>query len=157
MKMGRRIFLMRAGGAVAAAGLAVPAVITLIAPALEGDPDPLWTGVAELDAFPLGSMTAALIEVDRDERENALRERLLYVRRTAEGAVEVFSRNCTDLSCPLNWDEGSRTFLCPCHGGIFNSEGKPIAGPPSKPMFRYAHRIHEGILEVDVNSVPPIV
>ncbi len=155
--MGRRIFLMKAGGAVVGAGLVVPAVITLIGPALDTDRDPLWTRVAELDDFPLDSMSAALIEVEREGRENALRERLLYVRRTAEGAVEVFSRNCTDLSCPLNWDEGSRTFLCPCHGGIFNSEGTPIAGPPSKPMFRYAHRIQEGMLEVDVNSVPPMI
>ncbi len=154
--MDRRKFLARAGGAVVGLGLGVPAVITLIAPVLDQDEEPHWARVGAIDSFPLGSMTPSLVKLAREDWSKSMRQRLIYVRRNTAGEVDAFSRNCTDLSCPVNWDEGSRTFLCPCHGGIFDQEGTPIAGPPNKPLFRYAHRIHDGFLEVDLNSVPPI-
>lgn len=154
--MDRRKFLVRAGGAAVGLGLAVPAVITLIAPALDDDDGPIWVRVGPLDPFPIETTTAALIEVERNDRSPAMRERMIYVRRKSAGEFQVFSRNCTDLSCPVTWDAGSNTFLCPCHGGIFDRDGVPMKGPPSKPLFRYAHRIKDGFLEVDLNSVPPI-
>jgi Rieske Fe-S protein len=69
----------------------------------------------------------------------------------------VFSRACTDLSCPVRWDPGSQWFFCPCHGGIFDRRGEPRAGPPAVPLHRYQTRIRDGILEVDVFSVPPLI
>ncbi len=154
--MDRRKFLVRAGGAAVGLGLAVPAVITLISPTLDGEDGPVWARVGSLDTFPINRTTAALIEVERDDWSPSLRKRLLYVRRRSEEEFVAFSRNCTDLSCPVEWDAGSNTFLCPCHGGIFDREGVPMAGPPNKPLFRYAYRIQDGHLEVDLNSVPPI-
>jgi menaquinol-cytochrome c reductase iron-sulfur subunit len=153
--MDRRKFLVRAGGAAVGLGLAVPAVVMLISPTLDGDDGPFWARVGPVGPFPIDQTTPAIVEVDRDDWSPALRKRLLYIRRRSADEFVVFSRNCTDLSCPVEWDGGSRTFLCPCHGGIFDRDGVPMAGPPSKPLFRYAHRIEDGHLEVDLNSVPP--
>lgn len=157
--MDRRKFLTRTihvGGAAVAACLGVPAVVTVLSPALKREMGPRWVRVGLLDGFPIGSTKGALIEVARDDWARSLRTQLLYVRREAAGEIAAFSRKCTDLSCPVTWDAGSETFLCPCHGGIFDREGVPMAGPPSRPLFRYEHRVVDGYLEVDVNSIPPI-
>ena len=157
--MDRRKFLTRTvqtGTTFVAVGLAAPAVITVLSPVLKKERTPKWTQVGVVESFPPDSTKAALIEVERADWARSLRTQLLYVRRSKAGEFEVFSRNCTDLSCPVLWDPGSETFQCPCHGGIFNYEGEPMAGPPSRPLYRYDHRVVNEVLEVDVNSVPPI-
>jgi menaquinol-cytochrome c reductase iron-sulfur subunit len=68
----------------------------------------------------------------------------------------VFSRNCTDASCPVVFDAGSDCFLCPCHGGVFSKDGTPLHGPPPRPLWRYAARVRAGVLEIDLNSLPPM-
>jgi menaquinol-cytochrome c reductase iron-sulfur subunit len=157
--MKRRKFLTHAlhGGALAVAGiLAVPAAITAIAPGFIGRRKKVWRPVGPVDGFPPGETLRAIVELERNDWSRSLRRQLIYVRREAEDAWVVFSRNCTDLSCPITWDAGSRTFLCPCHGGIFDRHGTPMAGPPSRPLYRFHHRVRDGLLEVDVHSVPPM-
>jgi Rieske Fe-S protein len=56
----------------------------------------------------------------------------------------------------VNWDAGSQCFYCPCHGGIFDREGVPMAGPPPEPLYRYTTRVRDGVLEIDARSVPPM-
>ena len=154
--MDRRKFLVRAGGAAVGLGLAVPAVITLISPALDDDEGSIWARVGPLDPFPIERTTAALIEVKRDDWSPAMRERLIYVRRKNAEEFLVFSRNCTDLSCPVNWDPGSECFFCPCHGGIFAKDGERMAGPPKRPLYRYTWRVRGTQLEIDLASLPPM-
>jgi menaquinol-cytochrome c reductase iron-sulfur subunit len=155
--MDRKEFLVKAGGAVVGLGIGGVALVTIISPNLLADHTPRWTRVGPVQEFPAGGTREALVRIERDDHSQPLRERLLYVRREANDDWIAFSRNCTDLSCPVAWDVGSDTFLCPCHGGIFDREGVPIAGPPNKPLYRYAHRIQDGYFEVDLNSVPPLV
>ena len=31
-----------------------------------------------------------------------------------------------------------------------------MAGPPKEPLYRYATRIRDNILEIDLNSIPPM-
>lgn len=157
--MDRRKFLIRAvnaGGLLIGAILAIPAAITAIAPGLLDRRKESWRPVAALDSFAPGETTRAIVEIERNDWSRSLRKQLIYVRREPSDEVIVFSRNCTDLSCPITWDGGSRTFLCPCHGGIFSREGTPMAGPPKRPLYRFNNRVRDGILEVDVLSVPPM-
>ncbi len=53
------------------------------------------------------------------------------------GVVTAFSRKCTDLGCLVSWDAVKEQFICPCHNGIYDKEGKNIAGPPPRPLDRY--------------------
>jgi arsenite oxidase small subunit len=57
--------------------------------------------------------------------------------RTPEGKLVAYSQVCTHLSCAVVYDRSENALLCPCHKGAFNLEqGRPIAGPPSRPLPR---------------------
>lgn len=55
--------------------------------------------------------------------------------RTPDGAV-ARSLRCTHVGCEVKWDEASRRYHCPCHEGVYDEEGRVIAGPPPQPLSR---------------------
>ncbi len=134
----------------------VPVLSTAVSPALEARGQETWRPLGPLKEFPVGTVRRARVGAAEGNRAHSVRVRAVYVWRPAEDEVVVFSRNCTDLSCPVTWDPGSGWFYCPCHGGIFNREGEPVAGPPKRPLFRYANRVRDGVVEIDLGSLPPM-
>jgi Rieske Fe-S protein len=57
--------------------------------------------------------------------------------RTGENNFVAFSQKCTHLSCAVVPEPDKKRFLCPCHNGSFDIEtGKPLAGPPRRPLPR---------------------
>ena len=52
------------------------------------------------------------------------------VLRTTEG-ITARSLLCTHMGCEVRWSEGTRTYNCPCHGGVYDAGGVVVAGPPS--------------------------
>jgi menaquinol-cytochrome c reductase iron-sulfur subunit len=149
-------WLMGAGGAAMGAVAAVPALLAGLAPAIRAPRGGRWREVAPLDALPIGNVEKAVVHVQREDWARSLGEKAVYVWRRSEAELVVFSRNCTDLSCPVTYDPGSECFFCPCHGGIFAKNGRPMAGPPSRPLYRYAARVRGGMLEIDLDSLPPM-
>lgn len=157
--MNRRSFFAltaKAGGALIAAALAIPAAITAFSPVIRRTKGEVWAPVGEIGSFPVDEVSKAVVEAPWDEEDQFLREKGVFVWRQDGEDVVVFSRSCTDLSCPVTWDPGSGWFFCPCHGGIFDEEGKNVAGPPPRPLHRYAKRVRDGVLEIDLNSLPPV-
>ena len=49
-------------------------------------------------------------------------------------APRALSRRCTHLGCTLDVDTADGTFICPCHGGRFDREGRVLTGPPKTPL-----------------------
>src|SRR3712207_8271662 len=41
---------------------------------------------------------------------------------------KAFAVNCTHLGCPVRWIQDASLFLCPCHGGVFYSDGRVAGG-----------------------------
>ena len=56
--------------------------------------------------------------------------------RTPEGKLVAYSQVCTHLSCAVVYDKEENGLFCPCHHGLFNLAGQPIAGPPTRPLPR---------------------
>jgi len=52
----------------------------------------------------------------------------------ASNGFKAFDAKCAHLGCLVKWDSESNQFICPCHGGHYNSEGQVIAGPPPLPL-----------------------
>ncbi|HEU4401354.1 MAG TPA: Rieske (2Fe-2S) protein [Candidatus Polarisedimenticolia bacterium] len=62
------------------------------------------------------------------------------VTDTGQGIVAL-SDVCPHLGCKVHYDSAQGRFLCPCHGGVFEKDGRAIAGPPAdegKNLKRYA-------------------
>ena len=53
-----------------------------------------------------------------------------------DGRFRAFSLVCTHLACTVTWNHEKRTFLCPCHDGLFDPEGNVLSGPPPSPLER---------------------
>lgn len=140
--------------ALVAGVVGIPVLVSGISPALKSR-QPSWRPVGDLSNFPLDKVSQGKISAQRDAWPRAVGEQTVFVWRRSEADLIVFSRNCTDLGCPLEHEPGSGCFLCPCHGGIFSPDGHRLAGPVQTSMHRYSHRIREEILEIDIASIPP--
>jgi cytochrome b6-f complex iron-sulfur subunit len=55
-----------------------------------------------------------------------------YVLARTRDGFRVLSDVCPHLGCRVHWVATENHFLCPCHMGIFDAEGKAIAGPPAE-------------------------
>ncbi len=62
------------------------------------------------------------------------------LRQTPAGPV-ARSLTCTHFGCPTRWDDERGRYVCPCHAGQFDEEGRPVAGPPSRPLAAVALRV----------------
>lgn len=156
--MDRRKFLsvLTTGiGAIIAGVMTVPVVLHSLAPVFHKREEEEWRPLGPTSAFPLEKIVVARLKISKSA--GRLNTKSVFVWRQEDQKFVVYSRDCTDLGCPLNFDSGSEWFYCPCHGGIFDKNGERRAGPPSKAMWRFKNRVHGDILEVDIRSVPPMV
>jgi cytochrome b6-f complex iron-sulfur subunit len=55
------------------------------------------------------------------------------VRRT-DGSVQARSLLCSHYGCRVQWQAGRGQYLCPCHQGTFDADGRPVSGPPTRPL-----------------------
>ena len=87
------------------------------------------------------------VVLPRDELEEKLRtddvvlvtaeglsEAIVLVRMDG-GAYRALGSRCTHLGCQVR--PGKHAFTCPCHGSVFDLEGKAIRGPAQRPLSRY--------------------
>ncbi len=111
-----------------------------------------WIGLAarrESGPFPrLRVATVAELEAKRvvefrypDEHEPCLALCL------APGRFVAYGQKCSHLSCAVvpHLDKGE--LHCPCHNGHFElNEGRPIAGPPRRPLPLVKLDIQDGVV-----------
>jgi len=57
--------------------------------------------------------------------------------RTGDRSFVAYSQKCTHLSCAVVPRVEDGVIRCPCHEGYFDlATGRPIAGPPRRPLSR---------------------
>jgi menaquinol-cytochrome c reductase iron-sulfur subunit len=74
----------------------------------------------------------------------------------SEDQFLVLSVNCAHLGCPVSWFQQSGLFMCPCHGGVYYSDGAHASGPPPRGLFHVAWRVKDGRLEVQAPHYPTL-
>jgi cytochrome b6-f complex iron-sulfur subunit len=57
-------------------------------------------------------------------------ERVFIVRRG--NTYRCLSAICTHLGCTVN--RTAKGYHCPCHGSVFNNQGKVLGGPAPRPL-----------------------
>lgn len=56
--------------------------------------------------------------------------------RDKEGKLHLVDRTCTHMGCECEWNDGERSWDCPCHGSRFSYEGDVLEGPATVPLTK---------------------
>lgn len=59
------------------------------------------------------------------------------VIETPTGEIRAFSAVCTHLACTVQYRSDLQEIWCACHNGVYDLNGKYIAGPPPRPLQQY--------------------
>jgi nitrite reductase/ring-hydroxylating ferredoxin subunit len=71
-------------------------------------------------------------------------DRCLLVRPD-ERTLAAFGQECTHLACAVQPELARGRFACPCHRGFFDAvTGRPLAGPPRRPLPRILLEVRDG-------------
>lgn len=68
--------------------------------------------------------------------------------RTPTGELRAFSAVCTHLACTVQYRPDLQHIWCACHNGHYDLNGKNIAGPPPRPLARYAVNVRADTIVV---------
>ncbi|HZU37379.1 MAG TPA: Rieske 2Fe-2S domain-containing protein [Gemmataceae bacterium] len=67
--------------------------------------------------------------------------------RLSDDRLVAYGQQCTHLSCAVIPDLEHGQLRCPCHHGFFEvNDGRPIAGPPRRPLPRIKLEVRQGII-----------
>jgi menaquinol-cytochrome c reductase iron-sulfur subunit len=147
------IVAVQAVGGVAGLAIVLPAVGFAVAPIFD-HPEEHWEGVGPIDQFNPDSYKQTVITQVSGIGESG--KTTAYVRRgnpdlfPNEEADEfiAISNRCAHLGCPVRFVAAAKTFICPCHGGVYDFEGEVIGGPPVRPLDRFQTRVNGNQLEL---------
>ena len=143
----------------------VPAVGFAVVPAFvhQGHPE---IDLGPLDNFPEGEFRVATFMENPAEGE--VTRRTVFIRNNGVldslPSFTVISNRCAHLGCPVQPggpidDKQAKTlklgknditliptipaggFICPCHGGSYDTEGNRIAGPPTRALDRWTFKV----------------
>lgn len=94
--------------------------------------------IARIEDVPVGSSLVFGYPTDEEQR---------VLVRLGEEAFVAYDQKCTHLLCPVfpRIEEG--VLHCPCHHGYFDiGDGRPIAGPPRRPLPRIELEVSNGVI-----------
>ena len=141
------------GGAIGVM-IAVPFVGALLAPLTRKTPGE-WRSVGKLTDFTVGQTTLVKFTDSSPQAwAGVTAETAAWLRRVNGQQFQAFSITCTHLGCPVRWFQDAQLFMCPCHGGVYYSNGNVAAGPPLHSLFLYPVRVQNGDVQIQTSAVP---
>jgi len=104
---------------------------------LDGRP-PSAVAIAKIADLPVGAARAFAYPSAED---------IALLVRVDETTLVAFDQRCTHLSCAVVPEPQNDRFFCPCHNGSFElTTGRPIAGPPRRPLTRILLEERDGVV-----------
>jgi Rieske Fe-S protein len=150
----RRRFMTRsanAAGAIAAAAFTLPALGFAIGPVFDRASD-TWQDIGSLSRFTDSDYVPVVITIEPGVGEAG--KSLAYIRKhnlSIDGPVKdqydrviAISSRCAHVGCPVRYVAAAESFVCPCHGGVYDFRGLRVGGPPPRPLDRFYSLIRHG-------------
>jgi Rieske Fe-S protein len=160
----RRRFMtltVHGAGAVAVSAFALPALGFAAGSAIFERPEVRWQTIGTPEEFePDRYVPKVITEVAGIGQTG---KTTIYVRARAEEDQEpnpptlpegttadfiAVSTRCMHLGCPVRYVEASQKFICPCHGGVYDFDGRVSGGPPVRPLDQFYVRVRDGQVQV---------
>ena len=141
----------QAFGGAAVAAVLLPVVGFAVAPIFDR-PEESWEGVGSPDDFVPETYRQAVITIVDGVGDTG--KTTVYIRQGSELLDEspdeyiAISTRCAHLGCPVNFVQAAGNFICPCHGGVYDFEGKVLGGPPVRPLDRFQTRVVDDELQI---------
>jgi len=121
----------------------IPLISYFIAPALKKATGK-WVDFGAAEDLTPGAIEMLTYEFMVKDGWLVLPQRgFVWAKRNKDHNIKVFSSTCTHLACNVIWQEETNQFICPCHSGRFDANGKPLAGPPTQPLSILESKIEE--------------
>jgi quinol---cytochrome c reductase iron-sulfur subunit, bacillus type len=145
-------------GGVASAAIGLPALGFAFGPIFEKTVREGWQDVGSEADFNPKTYVPRVITIVADIGEAG--KTTIYVRKATaadrspsdKGKAPLpyvaISTRCAHLGCPVRYVQAAQRFICPCHGGVYDSEGRVVGGPPVRPLDRFYTRVVNGRVEV---------
>jgi menaquinol-cytochrome c reductase iron-sulfur subunit len=142
-------------GGVASAAFALPALGFALGPIFEDPSREIWQPVGPEGEFNPNTYVPRVINVEATVGEAG--KTTVYLRRfnpkrdskrNEDQPYVAISTRCAHLGCPVRYIQASQRFICPCHGGVYDFEGKVFGGPPVRPLDRFYTRVRGGQVEI---------
>jgi Rieske Fe-S protein len=144
-------------GAIAASAFLLPAVGFAVGPIFE-EHKLGWQDVGAEDEFPDNTYVPKTITIVDGIGEAG--KSTVYVRKR-DPKIDVpppkgfeyeqyiaISTRCMHLGCPVRYVDAAQRFICPCHGGVYDFQGKVSGGPPVRPLDRFYTRTRNGRVQI---------
>jgi len=71
----------------------------------------------------------------------------VLVARTGADTFTALSATCTHQGCAITGESGS-SYVCPCHGSRFDTSGRVLNGPASRPLQQFNTQFANGVLTI---------
>jgi Rieske Fe-S protein len=117
------------------------------------DGSPLPDQAAFASALAARQPGEVVLTLKREVREKELTVRL-------DPRFLVLAVNCAHLGCPVEWFAESGLFMCPCHGGVYYSNGDHASGPPPRGLYPCVYRVTRvrglDVLEIQAPHFPTL-
>jgi menaquinol-cytochrome c reductase iron-sulfur subunit len=150
----RRLF---EGGALAAGGIAtaafgLPALGFAVGPMFEKTTHSGFSDVGPVADFNADTFVPKVMTI-LNNVGGEIGKTTVYVRqynpsrdspRDSDLPYVALTTRCAHLGCPVRYYPVAERFICPCHGGVYDFQGKVVTGPPVRPLDRFATKVENG-------------
>jgi menaquinol-cytochrome c reductase iron-sulfur subunit len=141
-----------AAGGIATAAIALPAIGFALGPVFEQE-DVTYQDVGAVSDFSATNYVPKTVTLAPGVGEAG--KSTVYIRKSdprlpgeKAGEFVALSTRCAHLGCPVRWVVAADRFVCPCHGGVYDFQGKVAGGPPPRPLDRFVTRVRNGQLQL---------
>jgi Rieske Fe-S protein len=105
--------------------------------------------VSMFDLSNSGPTSAVIAERHAEGWYETQKQSAIFIDKDGEG-YRALSAVCQHLGCRVHWDDGAKQFKCPCHGGVYDREGRVVSGPPPRPLERLNVRVNPQTSDIEV-------
>jgi Rieske Fe-S protein len=140
-----------AAGIVTVAAITLPALGFAVGPVFD-ETKADWQKVGPVSQFTDSDYKPVVITIQSGIGEAG--NSLAYVRKHNDGIdgpvrdrydhIVAISSRCVHVGCPVRYVAAASSFVCPCHGGVYNFAGERTGGPPPRPLDRFYTLIRDG-------------